>query len=159
MPWQASFEIRGENAVTPARPAAPGHVDSDHVVGMPFIGHPADNTFIMSILCNATQFKVQCRMADPDGMRVPRPGFGGFQGSMLCRVGRLLWRRPSLQAPTAHPWPRATSCAGFRSPLAHPNPAWNAAKVSRVKVSGALNSCVTVRPWTCRRPRAILTFR
>src|SRR3989442_271632 len=35
----------------------------------PFSGHRILNTPIMSILCNAMQFKVQRRMPDPDGVR------------------------------------------------------------------------------------------
>ena len=40
-------------------------------MGAPFIGAFTDNTHNMAILCIATQFKVQCRIADPDWMRVP----------------------------------------------------------------------------------------
>ena len=47
-----------------------GDVDLDHAEGMPFVGQSAGNTHIMSILCIATQFKVQCRIADPDRMRL-----------------------------------------------------------------------------------------
>jgi hypothetical protein len=60
--------------VTPLeRPAANmlGDVDLNHAEGVPFVGQPTEDTHIMSILCNATQFKVQCRMADPDRVRVP----------------------------------------------------------------------------------------
>jgi hypothetical protein len=40
--------------------------------GRPFSGRRTVNTPIMSILCNAMQFKVQCRMPDPDGVRFRR---------------------------------------------------------------------------------------
>src|SRR6476646_8819537 len=47
------------------------------------------NTHIMSILCNATQFKVQCRMADPDGTRVPKamPSIVRRRGGSLLGMG------------------------------------------------------------------------
>src|SRR5713101_7462911 len=38
----------------------------------PIAGRRTVNTRIMSILCNAMQFKVQCRMPDPDGVRFRR---------------------------------------------------------------------------------------
>src|SRR6266403_4405553 len=41
-------------------------------MGMPDAGRCTVNTRIMSILCNAMQFKVQCRMPDPDGVRFRR---------------------------------------------------------------------------------------
>src|SRR5882724_4026754 len=41
-------------------------------MGMPDAGRRTVDTRIMSILCNAMQFKVQCRMPDPDGVRFRR---------------------------------------------------------------------------------------
>src|SRR6266576_3335446 len=41
-------------------------------MGMPDAGRSTVDTRIMSILCNAMQFKVQCRMPDPDGVRFRR---------------------------------------------------------------------------------------
>src|SRR5258708_2178853 len=55
-----------------AHPAAKnaGNVDLDHAVAAPFVGHRALNAYIVAFLCNAMQFRVQCRMADPGGMRL-----------------------------------------------------------------------------------------
>ena len=35
-----------------ARPAITGNVDTVHFGGMPYVGHPTDNTLIMAVLCN-----------------------------------------------------------------------------------------------------------
>ena len=52
---------------------------------MPFVGHGLLDAYIVAFLCNAMQFKVQCRIADPEGMRrsaqvanpgVPEAGIG-----------------------------------------------------------------------------------
>jgi hypothetical protein len=70
------------NLVTPANARHPnaGNVDLDHVTtstyliglkapGRPCFGRHTINTYIVSILCNATHFKLQRRMPDPDGLR------------------------------------------------------------------------------------------
>src|SRR6266704_2055911 len=44
------------------------YVDLEHG-NCPSTAHLTVNTHIMSILCNAMQFEVQCHMPDPDGVR------------------------------------------------------------------------------------------
>src|SRR6266478_417769 len=80
----------------------------------PIAGRRTVNTPIVSILCNAMQFKVQCRMPDPDGVQFrranpsTRPGrktaaesLSGsgktppFKGRGLRRLSFSAWRHPS----------------------------------------------------------------
>src|SRR5437899_3050333 len=46
------------------------YVDLEHG-NCPSAAHRIVNTHIMSILCNATQFKPQCHISDPDEARFP----------------------------------------------------------------------------------------
>src|SRR6266480_7899410 len=94
----------GELKVTLRTPGTQnaGNINLDHAGNLdlrrlkawecPMPGAPQLDTRIMSILCNAMQFKVQCRMPDPDGVRF-RAGnssvrSAGNQGGALFDSGK-----------------------------------------------------------------------
>src|SRR5580658_2649632 len=99
LPWHASF-VMGVGDVTPPnvrQPKKVADVDLDHawgIAGASFVGRRTIKTHIMSILCNATQSAVQCRMADPDWMRRCRTFSRDCSETALKRFSFLAWRHP-----------------------------------------------------------------